>query len=252
MKFKEKGGKETGYECQESFVFIVKEKLLSYTMFQCQELQYLPRRQAEHLLSYYRGVKSGWLLQQLSGTVIQVMYADLFFLQKFSHGALTLCSHQLFGQLFGWTMCLFVLSGIGTIPSLDTEVVAGIFPLTNPILQKTASSKMIRKKTAQPPSQWLRCRGEYWCLQKGTGWKSPKPCWWYLGQTHPAQMVWFTHCTYRKKVKLQQNVNTKDVFIYLVNTSSKERGSALANMWAHVLLCCAGFGWDRVNFLHSS
>lgn len=71
-----------------------------------------------------------------------VMYADHFFLQKFSHGALILCSHQLFRQLFGQKSCLFVLSGIGTVPSLDTVVVAGIFPLTNPVLQKTASNKM--------------------------------------------------------------------------------------------------------------
>jgi len=62
MKFKEKGRKERGYEREESFVLVVKEKLLSHTTFQCQELQHLPRGQAEHLLSCYNGVKSGWLL----------------------------------------------------------------------------------------------------------------------------------------------------------------------------------------------
>lgn len=58
----------------------------------------------------------------------------------------------------------------------------------------------------------------------------PKALLMVLGETHPVQIIWFTHCTYRKKVKLQQNGNTKGVFTYFVNTSWKEHGSAVANM----------------------
>lgn len=48
--------------------------------------------------------------------------------QKFSHGALVLCDTQLFRQLFGWTMYLFVLWGTGTVSRLDMAITGGIFP----------------------------------------------------------------------------------------------------------------------------
>lgn len=63
----------------------------------------------------------------------------------------------------------------------------------------------------------------------------------------------------KKKIKIKknkseaiENVNKKDICMYLVNTSWKAHGSALANMWLHVSLLCAGFGWGRVNFFQSS
>lgn len=59
---------------------------------------------------------------------------------------------------------------------------------------------------------------------------SPKPCSWYLGQTQPAQIVQLTLQKKKKKGEAIKNVNKKDVFMHLVNTSWKARGSALANM----------------------
>lgn len=53
------GAKETRYDREESFVFIAEEKLLSHSLFRCQEVQNLPGGQAEHLLSCSRRVTSG-------------------------------------------------------------------------------------------------------------------------------------------------------------------------------------------------
>lgn len=45
-----------------------------------------------------------------------------------------------------------------------------------------AEKYLPRNDTEKDTESWLRCIWEYWCLQKGTGWISPKPCCQQLGQ----------------------------------------------------------------------
>lgn len=121
MKYKEKGGKGTGYKGQENCVFILKEKLLSNSSFSVRSCSISPC--GKPTICYPGG--EGKSLDDFccSGNVCWSLLS-----LKFSYGALALCDTQLFRQLFGWTMCPFVLWGTGTVPSLDTAIIGGILP----------------------------------------------------------------------------------------------------------------------------
>lgn len=68
-----------------------------------------------------------------------MMHADLLFLQRFTHAALTLCRYLDDPPAFWYCQM--------GIACLGTAIIAEIFLLANAILQKTASHKMIQKKT---------------------------------------------------------------------------------------------------------
>lgn len=157
------------------------------------------------------------------------MYADLFFLRNLATELWLFVTLSFLGSSLD-EQCASLSWETQALYPAWTQQSQEESSLTNPVLQKTTSSKIMQKKSALLPSHGLDAEGNIDDFKRGLTEcpQSPAGGTWVR---HPPQNIQLTlYCIHRKKGETVKKCDQKGYFHAFSQHIWKAQGSALANM----------------------